>query len=68
MPREPGGPDPLEAMRPGTLRGTPEQVLEQLAALAQAGVARVMLQHLTHTDLEVLELIGSRVIPEAERL
>lgn len=68
LPREPDGPDPLEAMRPGTLRGTPEQVLEQLAALAQAGVTRVMLQHLTHTDLEVVELLGRRVIPDAEGL
>ena len=49
---------------PGWLTGTPGEVVEQLKALEAAGVERVMLQHLLHDDLDVLELIGREVIPE----
>jgi F420-dependent oxidoreductase-like protein len=38
--------------------GTAEQVAEQLDALRDAGVHRVMLQNLLHRDLDVLALIG----------
>ena len=38
-------------------------MIEQLAAFAQAGVQRVMLQHLVHEDLEAVALIGERIIP-----
>jgi F420-dependent oxidoreductase-like protein len=43
--------------------GTVEEALEQLRALEAAGVERIMLQHLAHWDLEVLELIGREIIP-----
>ena len=43
--------------------GTPADVLERLHALEQAGVDRVYLQHLAHTDLEMLELVGTEVVP-----
>jgi F420-dependent oxidoreductase-like protein len=49
---------------PGWLTGTPGEIVEQLKALEAAGVERVMLQHLLHDDLDVLELIGREVIPE----
>jgi F420-dependent oxidoreductase-like protein len=45
------------------IAGTPEQIVERLRELERAGVDRVMLQHLLHDDLEVLELIGREVIP-----
>jgi F420-dependent oxidoreductase-like protein len=61
------GSDPFAALGPGVLRGTPEMILEQLGALAEAGVTRVMLQHLVHADLEVVELLGREVIPQAEQ-
>jgi alkanesulfonate monooxygenase SsuD/methylene tetrahydromethanopterin reductase-like flavin-dependent oxidoreductase (luciferase family) len=48
---------------PAWLTGTPSEIVEQLHALEAAGVERVMLQHLLHTDLDVLELIGREVIP-----
>jgi F420-dependent oxidoreductase-like protein len=48
---------------PAWLAGTPTEIVEQLKALEAAGVERVMLQHLLHTDLDVLELIGREVIP-----
>jgi F420-dependent oxidoreductase-like protein len=65
------GQDPkefLDGLGPERLAGTPDQVLEQLAAFAAAGVQRVMLQHLVHEDLESVALIGERIIPEAMKL
>ena len=55
------------ARRPGRVRrergdsaivGTVEQAAERLRAFEQAGVERVMLQHLDHTDLDMVALIG----------
>jgi F420-dependent oxidoreductase-like protein len=43
--------------------GTVEEVVERLAALREAGLARVMLQHLLHTDLETVALIGRKLAP-----
>jgi hypothetical protein len=40
------------------------EVVEQLVALEDAGVERVMLQHLAHGDLEMVALLGSRVLPQ----
>ena len=48
--------------------GTVDQVLERLARYADAGLDRVMMQHLLHDDLEALALIGQEVIPEASKL
>ena len=48
--------------------GTPEQVLERLAEFAAAGIQRVMVHQLVHTDLDQVELIGREVIPEAAHL
>ena len=48
---------------PGWIVGTVEQCADQLRALADAGLARVMLQHLLHTDLETVELIGRQLAP-----
>jgi F420-dependent oxidoreductase-like protein len=40
------------------ITGTADDALAQLAALRDAGVARVMLQNLLHDDLDVVALIG----------
>jgi F420-dependent oxidoreductase-like protein len=40
------------------LRGTVEQIAARLEEYEQAGVERVMLQHLLHRDLDAVELIG----------
>jgi alkanesulfonate monooxygenase SsuD/methylene tetrahydromethanopterin reductase-like flavin-dependent oxidoreductase (luciferase family) len=42
----------LEAERPNTLVGTVAQISEQLTELGDLGVERVMLQYLTHRDLD----------------
>ncbi len=43
--------------------GTVEQAAEQLRAYEAAGVERVMLQHLDHTDLDMVALIGRELAP-----
>ena len=43
--------------------GTVDEVASQLLALRDAGLSRVMLQHLLHTDLGTVELIGRRLAP-----
>jgi alkanesulfonate monooxygenase SsuD/methylene tetrahydromethanopterin reductase-like flavin-dependent oxidoreductase (luciferase family) len=42
----------LEAERPNSLVGTVAQIRQQLAELEEIGVQRVMLQYLTHRDLD----------------
>ena len=53
----------LAALRPSAIKGTVPEALDQLAALSEAGLTRVMAQHLLHRDLEAIELIGREVIP-----
>ncbi len=48
----------LASTRDTWIVGTTDEVAERLAALRDAGVDRVMLQHLLHTDLAAVELIG----------
>jgi alkanesulfonate monooxygenase SsuD/methylene tetrahydromethanopterin reductase-like flavin-dependent oxidoreductase (luciferase family) len=43
--------------------GKPDDVVRQLAALADAGVERMMLQHLDHRNLDVLRMIAEEVAP-----
>jgi F420-dependent oxidoreductase-like protein len=43
--------------------GTVDEVVTRLEALREAGLRRVMLQHLLHTDLETVELIGRKLAP-----
>jgi alkanesulfonate monooxygenase SsuD/methylene tetrahydromethanopterin reductase-like flavin-dependent oxidoreductase (luciferase family) len=48
----------LEAERPNSLVGTVAQIREQLETLEGAGVERVMLQYLPHSDLDGVDLIA----------
>ena len=48
---------------PGWISGTPDEAAEQLAAVAEAGVDRVMLQLLLHDDVEQIELIARELAP-----
>ena len=53
----------LAERRERWVAGTPDEVVERLRALAEAGVERVYLQHLVHSDTEMVELIGEAVLP-----
>jgi F420-dependent oxidoreductase-like protein len=49
---------------PGMLVGSSAEIVTQLRKLEEeAGVGRVMLQHLQHHDLEVVKRIGREIIP-----
>ncbi len=54
----------LRENRDDWIGGTVPEVVEKLHALAEVGVERVMLQHLCHTDIEMVELIGNELVPE----
>jgi F420-dependent oxidoreductase-like protein len=57
-------PAPLLADPPESwITGTLDQASEQLAALSDAGVSRVMCQHYVHEDLEAVALLGSELAP-----
>ena len=43
--------------------GTPERAIERLRAYADAGVARIFLNHELYDDLDMLELVASEVLP-----
>jgi F420-dependent oxidoreductase-like protein len=58
----------IDGMRTSLTVGTVDQVVERLAAFAEAGAQRVLLQHLVHDDLETVELIGREVIPKVAGL
>ena len=47
-----------------TISGTVAEVVEQLREYEAVGVERVMLQHLLHDDLEMIELLGREVLPQ----
>ena len=57
--REGREPLPLSVMTP-----IPDDPARELAALAEAGVERVMLQHLEHTNLEALRAVAQDIAPQ----
>jgi alkanesulfonate monooxygenase SsuD/methylene tetrahydromethanopterin reductase-like flavin-dependent oxidoreductase (luciferase family) len=63
---ESGDSDALVARyRERGVAGTPDEVVERLRELEEAGrVERVMLQHLQHDDLEMVAVIGREVAPK----
>ena len=46
-----------------TIKGTVPEALEQLRELEQAGLTRVMGQHLLHRDLDAVALMGREIVP-----
>ena len=48
----------------GVIVGTPDEIAEQLNHLSQAGVQRVMLQWIDLDDIEGLEIIAQKVLPQ----
>ncbi|WP_395244657.1 LLM class F420-dependent oxidoreductase [Agromyces sp. MMS24-K17] len=57
------GRDPEDLARTG-IGGTPQQVVDRLAGLAELGVETIYLQVLDFDDLDVLELLASEVVPQ----
>jgi F420-dependent oxidoreductase-like protein len=57
----------LANLRESTIKGTTPEAIEQLQELEQAGLTRLMAQHLLHRDLDAIELLGREVIPALAR-
>ena len=49
----------IDERRASTVVGTVDEVRERLAEYEEAGVERIMLQHLDHGDLGTVALLGS---------
>jgi F420-dependent oxidoreductase-like protein len=60
--REEREPLPLSVMT--GLISDPGEAVSRLSELAEAGVERVMLQHLEHKDLDVVQLVAEEVAPQ----
>jgi F420-dependent oxidoreductase-like protein len=57
----------LAEIRESTVVGTVPEAIEQLEALEQAGLTRIMGQHLLHRDLDAIALMGRDLIPALAR-
>jgi F420-dependent oxidoreductase-like protein len=53
----------LAGLRPSAIKGTTPEAIEQLRELEQAGLTRIMGQHLLHHDLDAIELLGREIVP-----
>ncbi len=61
---EPGDPAVfLSARADRWIAGTVEQALDRLGTLASMGLHRVMLQHLVHDDLDMVQLVAEELLP-----
>jgi F420-dependent oxidoreductase-like protein len=58
----------LASRRERWIMGTPEQALERIADFARGGVQRIALQDFLPRELEMISLLGARVLPEAAGL
>jgi hypothetical protein len=58
-----GGEELLRELPDSWLAGTLDELTARLGELAEAGVERVMLQHLLHRDLDAVDQIGRQVAP-----
>jgi alkanesulfonate monooxygenase SsuD/methylene tetrahydromethanopterin reductase-like flavin-dependent oxidoreductase (luciferase family) len=54
----------LEDLEDVWVVGTVPEVVDRLGRLEDAGVERVMLQHLAHTDVDTIALLGREVCPQ----
>ena len=53
----------LAGLRPSAIKGTAKEAIEQLRELEQAGLTRIMGQHLLHRDLDAIQLMGREIGP-----
>jgi F420-dependent oxidoreductase-like protein len=65
--RQANGKDPAELRARGLVAGTAAEVVQQLEALAAAGLQRIMLQWLDLDDLDRLEAFAVSVLPRVQR-
>ncbi len=56
----------IAAERDSTILGTTDEAVERLRELEQAGLSRLMAQHLLHRDLDAIELMGREIAPRVK--
>jgi len=61
------GSRPDVPLRPAELGADAGGIGAALLALEDAGVERIMLQHLAHDDLDMVTLLGAEVLPRVRR-
>ena len=54
----------LDQLRAEGLAGTPDEIVQQIGEYAELGSQRIYLQTLDLADLDHLELVASRVMPQ----
>jgi alkanesulfonate monooxygenase SsuD/methylene tetrahydromethanopterin reductase-like flavin-dependent oxidoreductase (luciferase family) len=54
----------IAGLRESTILGTVDEAIEQLRELEQAGLTRIMGQHLLHRDLDAVALMGREIAPQ----
>ncbi len=54
----------VDELRTNGLAGTPDEVVDRLGQFAEAGAERIYLQTLDLSDLDHLELVAARVMPQ----
>lgn len=57
----------LDEHRDAWIIGTVDEVIERIGAYADRGVDRMMLQHIDHEDLDMVQVLGSRIAPAVAR-
>jgi F420-dependent oxidoreductase-like protein len=55
--------DYIEEIRRDWIVGTPDQAIVRLREYADAGVERIVLNHHLYDDMDMLELLGTQVLP-----
>jgi F420-dependent oxidoreductase-like protein len=58
--------DWLEYRANKSITGTIDQAVDQLKRYESAGVDRIMLQHIVHTDVDMVGLIGAEIVPRMQ--
>jgi alkanesulfonate monooxygenase SsuD/methylene tetrahydromethanopterin reductase-like flavin-dependent oxidoreductase (luciferase family) len=53
----------IAGLRESTVLGTTEEAIERLRELQEAGLTRIMGQHLLHRDLDAVALMGREIAP-----
>ncbi len=58
---------PDELRQRGLVLGTPDAIVDQLGKWAESGVQRIMLQWLDQDDMDGLETLGTKVLPQVQK-
>ncbi len=58
---------PAELRQHGLVLGSPDEIVDQLGQWAESGVQRIMLQWLDLDDMDGLETLGTKILPQVQK-